>query len=471
MELVQFLFFTDAQNRYLYNYCLYFCLSIVSTQQSLGELMCNSANSLPVTTRPLLSQTTQVTQLNPTAFDITSVLNKQHRTHPRYTIKKQKVESKLMNNNLMAQSSCILKRRMSLPYNPTLPNTTSVGCQQKNKSKNPNLQTSSRQQFLLSRYFLNRKNEQQNSPMKPKLNILRQLLQEERKEFTKPNPKSAKHLSDWVVERRRSLFVGDSQEWSCCIRKDLEKKKTKWHKIRDIRLRKQEEEARRQERARRTSLDSNSSSTSSDIIRPHFSATGIVNAGPLRSPLLTTVNPYILPHATNFALQASMMYQPSYLSSYPLVTTLPVPYPLLNASNLVLVSSGSLGSSTATVTATSTSKNPSTIQLSPPLSSVSLTNASRLSTGAGSKRKHSNPEKSYSEISSLLMKKNTDQYHPSPSKQLRMVASPASLSDEKSDGEESNSEHMSCDSSGEALSKIILISFGSAWLFCVIIFN
>ena len=421
--------------------------------------MCSSTNVMPevTTTTTSLPQTTQPT--NMTTFGMMSILNssKNHRTHqPRYTIKKQKM------HDLVKQSPSIFKRRQSLPHHLTIPTLpTNNVTRQKNELKHSNLQTTSRQQFLLSRYFLNRKNDPCNNPpptMKPKLNTLRQLLQEEKKEFAKPNSTCMKHLSNWIKERRRNLFVDDSQEWSSHIRKDLKKKITKWRKIKEIRLRKEEEEARRQERVRRASLDSNASSTTSDIIRSHMSTAGIVN-GPIQSPLLTTVNPYVLPHATNFAaLQASMMYQPSYLSSYPLVTTLPVPYLLPNTSNLVLVSSGSLGfSSTPTAaTATSTTKNTSTVSLSVP-PPVSLSNASRVP--IGSKRKHSNAGKSYSEISSLLLKKETNTYpQSSPKQSARMVASPASLSDEKSDvEEESNLEQMSCDSSGEAC-RILLLS-------------
>ena len=408
-------------------------------------------------------------QAPPLSFSMSSVL-KQNRIHPRYTVKKQKVDSKqLLNENAasVSPSSSVLKRRFSLPHHAimaALPTSTSSQQQQQNvKTASTNSLQTSRQQFLLSKYLMNRRTEQPLAKPEPK--TLHQLLKSELKEFPKPSPKAVKYISDWITDKRRSLFVSETREWSSIVSQDLERKTAKWRRIRERRLnhlKKKRDEAAQQERLRRVSMDSNSSS-SSDVIRQHLSSAAappmggaMINTN-LPSSLLTTVNPYILPQTANFALRAaSMMYPPSYLSSYPLLTPLPVPYLLPNApSNLVLVSSSSLGTSTATVSsATGGIKNPSIVPLSAPFisstpSPVSTGVSPRLAQPLLTKRKHSNSEKPYSEISSLLMKKDTDL---PLSKQSRMISSPASLSDEKSDGEEeSTSEHMSCDSSGTAI--------------------
>ena len=335
---------------------------------------------------------------------------------------------------------------------------------------------------MLSRYIFGRKGE--HFPMKREPKLLRRLLQGQR-EMPKPTPntqKSIKWFCDWVFQRRKSLFVDDNQEWSSHISSDLEKKLAKWERIRQKKLEKMKQRAEEAERVRRSSLDS-TASASSDIARQqqfNSSSTIFSNGSspvPVQPPLFTAVNPYILPRpTTNFALGTPMMFQPSYLSSYPLLTPLPVNY-LMSSSiggtpNLVLVSNGSLGgSSTQTISGSIASKQPAASHLassltSSPIVSTPIASSSTISGGGGmlGGRKRSNAEKTCSQISSLLLRKDSDPPH---TKVMRMVSSPSSLSDERSDGEDSNPEQVSSDSSGKYL--VHMWNFFSVTVFCSVI--
>ncbi len=413
-------------------------MSLIASTRSLTleELMSKGSNAVTLTN----------TQSSHSSSVISSA-PKQNKIHPRYTaVKKHTLDSK---DSAMMPPSSVFRRRMSLPpntYAGMAPPTHHLS------RGSTGINVSSRQQFLLNKHFLNQKNNQGITTVKPEHKRLRQLLQDKPKEYPKPSPSSIKHMTEWISGKRRALFAGETKEWSAQVNRDLEKKLAKWRRFRERQLEKkrEEEEAQHHERLRRSSLESNASSTSSDIIRQHLSATAPTGL-PIPSPLLTAVNPqpYILPQAANFALRtASMMYHPSYFSSYPLLTTVPMPYLLPNASNLILVSNSSINPSTATITTTDSVKRPSPpiIPLTVPILPQSIPSTSSGSppvpTVTRSKRKHSSAAgKSYSEISSLLMKKDTD---PPAVKQSRMVSSPASLSDDKSDEEE----HMSCESSG-----------------------
>lgn len=403
------------------------------------------------------------------SFGIASVL-KQQKTLPRYTIRKQKIDPKFSGDNALPPS--VFKRRMSLPHGNSLTMAaaaTANGSILKGKSivSNSTSTTPSKQQLLLARYFYNQRKIETNSSTSEKedCKTLRHLLQEKKTDFPKPSNKAMNFLSDWIVEKRKALFISESNEWSSQINDDLVKKMAKWQRLREKRLaylkKRQTEE---ENRVRRSSLDSSASSTS-DSLRYHLSAVSAAPGYPasVQSPLLATVNPYLIPQqtTTNFAsgirTAAPMVYQSPYLSSYPLLAPVPVPYLLPGTSNLVLVSSnnslGGIGSSSTLSTSGGLLKPHTTgIPLTTssfvsPLPTSSTCPPSIKLADVKPKRKRSNPEKSTSVISSLLMSKELT---PPMLKQSRMVSSPASVSDEKcSDGEESNSDHVSCDSTGE----------------------
>ena len=227
----------------------------------------------------------------------------------------------------------ILARRLSLPPIKRLPQPHLC----KPGSLVPNdFNASTRHMSLLSKFIFGRKmgrvpvgNHGSNS-IKQLLKTKSDDTSSSRSESLSPSLDSKKDgptiLREMTKKRRRALFVGEGREWSNEVNGHMEKLMKKWQQSR------QERKAAMMVKKREEQQLAQDNQLSDGAIRQHLAGQPIalpsVTAYPngiVPSSYMTGMNPYVLPQSA-----ASMIY-PNFLSTYPLLATLPVnnPFPYL----------------------------------------------------------------------------------------------------------------------------------------------
>ena len=263
------------------------------------------------------------------------------RTIPRYTIQKFSHRNSLVNKMLGAQDdssalldkapASILARRLSLPPIKRLP--------QPHLSKPgalvPNdFNASIRHTSLLSKFIFGRKSGK--VPVgNHGSNYIKQLLKTKSENSSSGSSSSSRSeslspsldckkdgattLREMTIKRRRDLFVGEGQDWSKEIDGILVKLTKRWEKLRHERMvammaKKQEEQI------------AQDNQLSDGTVRQHLASQPIalpsVTAYPngiVPTSYMAGMNPYVLSQSA-----ATSMLYPNFLSTYPLLATLPV---------------------------------------------------------------------------------------------------------------------------------------------------
>lgn len=351
---------------------------------------------------------------------------------PRWFTTKQKVSN---STNLLKEdwhSSSILHRRLSLPPHIALPPAQLIKTKQSSS-----VSVSNRQQLLISKYLFTRRHKATDPAGNSTL--LRQLLQQEPKQFPKPDMSKGSPsdlIEKGTFQRRKDLFVEENSEWSINVKGLLSQKVAKWKRL---------HAKRKQTLIEKESERVLSSSTSTDAIRQHlsnslsYSTNSIQPSLSLTTPQMSTVNQFMLPSTSPLPLAtSSIIYPTSFLSSYPFLTT--VPYvQTAPSSNLFLASN--VPSVVTPTTSVTTSVTPNSYvndtQKSVPHSSPLVLHSANTRTGKKHTSSSSQPTGSNSFLSSLLKQELDSTLLPDAKKRKSVMTN--LFAGERSDGEEERS--------------------------------
>lgn len=253
---------------------------------------------------------------------------------------------------------------------------------------------------------------------------LEELLKKKVEQAAKEEPPAPKKtekdsrtiIREMTFKRRKDLFLDEGREWSSQVRGLLEKKTKMWERMKHAKMlamlaKKEEEERCNQQSSQEVLGEDSNGGGGGGGLRQHLSSPPITMASQAsyhssllqQSPsYVAGMNPYLLSQVT-----ASSMLYPNLLSTYPLLTTLPInsfPYLLPTgqaapAGMLLMPNSGGVALAPSSPSSTTLRRGSS-----PSPSSVTGTRSQSPTSPqrAGMKQASPSPQQSYPGISSLL---------------------------------------------------------------------